>query len=73
VTYINPRVENNQLVEAGTLLLELDRNGLQLFSEQRMPELRVVLIPSDRSKLGHEQHRALLQELQDVQRATCSD
>jgi membrane fusion protein (multidrug efflux system) len=24
VTYINPRVENNQLVEAGTLLLELD-------------------------------------------------
>jgi membrane fusion protein, multidrug efflux system len=24
VTYINPRVENNQLVEAGTLLMELD-------------------------------------------------
>src|SRR6266851_2818350 len=24
VTYINPRVENNQLVEAGTVLLELD-------------------------------------------------
>ena len=24
VTYINPRVENNQLVEAGTLLIELD-------------------------------------------------
>ena len=24
VTYINPKVENNQLVEAGTLLLELD-------------------------------------------------
>jgi membrane fusion protein (multidrug efflux system) len=24
VTYINPRVENNQLVEAGTLLLEMD-------------------------------------------------
>src|SRR3984885_11522822 len=24
VTYINPRVENNQFVEAGTLLLELD-------------------------------------------------
>jgi membrane fusion protein (multidrug efflux system) len=24
VTYINPRVENNQRVEAGTLLMELD-------------------------------------------------
>src|SRR5437899_2789950 len=24
VTYINPRVENNQLVEAGTLLMQLD-------------------------------------------------
>ena len=24
VVYINPRVENNQLVEAGTLLMELD-------------------------------------------------
>ena len=29
VTYINPRVENNQFVEAGTLLLELDPRDYQ--------------------------------------------
>ena len=29
VTYINPKVENNQFVEAGTLLLELDPRDYQ--------------------------------------------
>src|SRR5258708_39199085 len=39
VTYINPRVENNQFVEAGTLLLELDPRDYQAELEHAKAEL----------------------------------
>ena len=39
VTYINPKVENNQYVEAGTLLLELDPNDYQAALDHAKGEL----------------------------------
>ncbi|HWC19264.1 MAG TPA: HlyD family secretion protein, partial [Terriglobales bacterium] len=39
VLYVNPRVENNQHVEAGTLLLELDPNDYQAELEHAKAEL----------------------------------
>src|ERR1700758_1176156 len=39
VTFINPRVENNQLVEAGTLLLELDPRDYAAELEQAKANL----------------------------------
>lgn len=39
VTYINPKVENNQYVEAGTLLLELDPNDYQAALDHARGEL----------------------------------
>jgi membrane fusion protein, multidrug efflux system len=39
VTYINPKVENNQYVDAGTLLLELDPNDYQAALEHAKGEL----------------------------------
>src|SRR5215469_15319113 len=39
VLYVNPRVENNQYVEAGTLLLELDPNDYQAALEHAKSDL----------------------------------
>ena len=39
VLYVNPRVENNQYVEAGTLLLELDPNDFQAALEHAKSDL----------------------------------
>jgi membrane fusion protein (multidrug efflux system) len=39
VVYINPKVENNQYVEAGTLLLELDPNDYQAALEHARADL----------------------------------
>ena len=39
VSYINPQVENNQFVEAGTLLLELDPNDYEAELEQAKANL----------------------------------
>src|SRR5215471_2043820 len=39
VSYVNPRVENNQYVEAGTLLLELDPNDYQAALEHAKSDL----------------------------------
>lgn len=39
VTYINPKLENNQYVEAGTLLLELDPNDYQAALDHAKGEL----------------------------------
>src|SRR5262252_9682083 len=39
VLYVNPRVENNQNVEAGTLLLELDPNDYQAALEHAKSDL----------------------------------
>jgi membrane fusion protein (multidrug efflux system) len=39
VTYINPKVENNQMVEAGTLLMELDPRDYAAVLEQAKADL----------------------------------
>jgi membrane fusion protein (multidrug efflux system) len=39
VLYVNPRIENNQYVEAGTLLLELDPNDYQAALEHARADL----------------------------------
>ena len=39
VTYINPKVENNQMVEAGTLLMELDPRDFEAELEQAKANL----------------------------------
>ena len=39
VAYINPEVENNRYVEAGTLLLELDRNDYQVILDHARADL----------------------------------
>jgi membrane fusion protein, multidrug efflux system len=43
VTYINPRVENNQLVEAGTLLVELDPRDYEAELEHAQANLNTKI------------------------------
>jgi membrane fusion protein (multidrug efflux system) len=79
VTYINPRVENNQLVEAGTLLIELDRRDYEAelehakanlntgFAEARSAQVTVPIIDANAFGQLHAAEAAKAEAIAEVE------
>jgi membrane fusion protein (multidrug efflux system) len=79
VTYINPRVENNQLVEAGTLLIELDRRDYEAelehakanlntgFAEARSAQVTVPIVDANAFGQLHAAEAAKAEAIAEVE------
>jgi membrane fusion protein (multidrug efflux system) len=57
VTYINPRVENNQVVEAGTLLVELDPREYEAELAHAKADLNTRIVEAEEANLLAAQHK----------------